>query len=361
MTKLFSLCALGVAFALPASAQQISELLPGERVAMPSINNPLGQLGDFANVDALPTFPSRFPTGLPNLTRSINLNAPTLPTLRMPGLGTNTFGLELPSLSLRSPGASFRFDGLNPFGGVNFSPRLPSFNVGMPNFSPTSVLNSVPNFSNVGTLMGGAGLFGSRKGKHTSTSLPFLDTRNAGDLAYKIEAVKICEAALKELKDCPDNSVGGFKMMPFLYKLIKSVSSRQKGMVNGMLVLIVVPYVAALAASFGTSPTVAMDATFPAAKRGITTVIEQTLKKYGRIGAGTNIQNYASQLSQGVSHLASIPGQAGNLAGQAQGALNTATNLPGTASSLIGQNIGGTGFSSAGSTSRLGQFLPPLR
>ena len=159
-------------------------------------------------------------------------------------------------------------------------------------------------------LLEGGGLGGltQRRGHHTSTSLPFLDTRSQQDLAFKLEAVKISEAALKELRQAPGGAAGGFQMMKFLSKLVKQVSSRQKGLVNSMLVLVTVPYFATLASTWWMGPNTAMDITWPGAKQGISSMIEQVLKRYGRIGAGTNLQNYAGQLAQS----ATLPG-AGSL------------------------------------------------
>ncbi|MCA8921773.1 MAG: hypothetical protein KDD82_08185 [Planctomycetes bacterium] len=160
-------------------------------------------------------------------------------------------------------------------------------------------------------LLEGGGLGGltQRRGHHTSTSLPFLDTRSQQDLAFKLEAVKISEAALAELRQAPDGAAGGFHMMKFLdNKLMRQVSSRQKGLVNSMLVLVTVPYFATLASTWWMGPNTAMDITWPGAKQGISSMIEQVLKRYGRIGAGTNLQNYAGQLAQS----ATLPG-AGSL------------------------------------------------
>ncbi|MEZ6187667.1 MAG: hypothetical protein R3F62_21985 [Planctomycetota bacterium] len=240
---------------------------------------------------------------------------------------------------------SLRLGGLNPFGGTGFSSAIPTFDVGLPNLSSIPGINgNVSLGSAASTLSNGAGLFGNKEGRHTSTTLPFLDTSNAEDLTYKIEAVKIAEAALKEMQSAPSGAAGGFKMMKFLYKLIKSVGSRQKGLVNSMLVLITVPYFATLAASWWMGPTTAMDITWPGAKQGITTVIEQVLKKYGRIGALTDIGSYATQLTSLPGQLTSLPGQLSNLPGQLGSQLGN-----------VGSNLGNLG-SQLGSVGSLGDL-----
>ncbi|MCA8921772.1 MAG: hypothetical protein KDD82_08180 [Planctomycetes bacterium] len=366
MNKLIVACVLGV-LCVPAAQAGLSSKKKKRIIARQKQLNAEWQqrFTSFVNVDAVPTFPSTA-SGLPSL-------------------GSNGFGLEVPSVSLPSPAASLRLPGLSPFGGTSFGSTLPGFNVGLPNLSPTSVMSGIPNLPSVGSLSGGAGLFGSKKGHHTSTSLPFLDTRDAGDLTYKIEAVKIAEAALKELKNSAPNSAGGFQMMKFLAKLIKSVGQRQKGLVGGMLVLITVPYFATLAASWWMGPTTAMDITWPGAKQGITTVIEQVLKKYGRIGGAMDIGSYATQLTQGVSHLASLPGQISSLPGQISSLPGQVSSLPGQISSLpgsVGSQLGGqlstvgNGLGNLGSGlgnvpgingnvnlggQRLTQVIPPLR
>ncbi|MCA8924962.1 MAG: hypothetical protein KDD82_24340 [Planctomycetes bacterium] len=188
--------------------------------------------------------------------------------------------------------------------------------------------------------VGGGSVFGQRRGRHTSTSLPFLDTRDVGDLTYKIEAVKIVEAALKELQRSPDNSLGGFQMMKFLRKLIGRVSSRQKGLVNSMLVLISVPYLATLSSTWWMGPTTAMDITWPGAKRGVGYMIEQVLKRYGRIGMGMNLQSYASQLVQGGG-LAELAGGAGLSAGGALSQLDVRLGDAGRSTGELLGNVAG--------------------
>ena len=216
----------------------------------------------FAQVDALPSYPRRTPV--------LRLAPPTAP--RLPAIGRNGFGLEVPSPRLPSLGESVRLGGPGTFGVPTLNPSLPRFDVNVSRFNPRSVLS--------GGLGGiSRGLFGEKKGRHSSLSLPFLDSRNAGDLTHKIEAVKIAEHVLRNLNDAPPGAAGGFKMMKFLYKLIKRVSRSQKGTVTKLLVLITVPYAATLAVSFWMGPTTAMDLTWPGAKKGIVKVLETILKK----------------------------------------------------------------------------------
>lgn len=251
----------------------------------------------FAQVDALPSFPRRTP--------SLRASIPS----GVPAIGRNGFGFEVPSPRLPSLGESVRLGGPGTFGVPTLNPTLPRFDVNVSRFDPRSVLS--------GGLGGiSRGLFGEKKGRHSSLSLPFLDSRNAGDLTHKIEAVKIAEHVLRKLNDAPPGAAGGFTMMKFLYKLIKRVSRSQKGTVTKLLVLITVPYAATLAISFWMGPTTAMDLTWPGAKKGIVKVLETILKKYGRIGGAANIQSYANQLRQGVSHLDNLPGQVSRFPGR---------------------------------------------
>ncbi|MCA8921771.1 MAG: hypothetical protein KDD82_08175, partial [Planctomycetes bacterium] len=298
MNKAIAGCVLGVC-CLAAQAQELEEAQPrtrsGATVARQAELDAEAQrrFGVFANVDALPTYPTR----RSSLGAPARLAPPSLPSPSLPAVGRNGFGLELPSPALRSPGASLRLSAPSPFGGPSFSSTLPGFGVATPAFDPNAALGQLPSLPSLGGLPGASGLFGSKRGRHSSMSLPFLDSKSAGDLTYKIEAVKIAETALKELNGAPPGAAGGFKMMKFLYKLIKRVRPRQKGMVVKLLVLITVPYFATLAVSWFTGLTTAMDLTWPGAKKGIVKVLELILKKYGRIGGAANIQSYAAQLS----------------------------------------------------------------
>jgi len=136
------------------------------------------------------------------------------------------------------------------------------------------------------------GQFSERRGEHTSTSLPFYVASTADDLGFALESVKISEAALKELRSSGGGAAGGFKMMKFLQGLMGKVSQRQKGLVNGMLILVSVPYFATLASAWWMGPNTAMDMTWPMAKEGIAGMIEQVLKRFGKIGMGTSLDSF---------------------------------------------------------------------
>ena len=136
------------------------------------------------------------------------------------------------------------------------------------------------------------GQFSERRGEHTSTSLPFYVASTADDLGFALESVKISEAALKELRSSGGGAAGGFQMMSFLQDLLGKVSQRQKGLVNGMLILVSVPYFATLASAWWMGPNTAMDMTWPMAKEGIAGMIEQVLKRFGKIGMGTSLDSF---------------------------------------------------------------------
>ncbi|MEZ6187665.1 MAG: hypothetical protein R3F62_21975 [Planctomycetota bacterium] len=193
---------------------------------------------------------------------------------------------------------------------------------------------------------------GEREGDHTSTTLPFLDTTDMEDLAYKLETVKVAEAALKELKSSGGGAAGGFKMMKFLNKLMKKVSSRQKNLVNSMLMLVSVPYFSTLASSWWMGPTTAMNITWPGAQQGIGSMIEQVLKKFGRIGMGMNIQDYASQLVSGQAGM-DLSGGLGGLTGGGLGGLGQLNEGLGQA----GLSLGDAGKSVGEITGKLGGNL----
>lgn len=157
-------------------------------------------------------------------------------------------------------------------------------------FSNFGVQNSeIPAFR---LLSEARGVFSERRGEHTSTSLPFYVASTAEDLGFALESVKISEAALKELRSSGGGAAGGFQMMKFLQKLLGQVSQRQKGLVNGMLILVSVPYFATLASAWWMGPNTAMDLTWPMAKEGIAGMIEQVLKRFGKIGMGTSLDSF---------------------------------------------------------------------
>ncbi|MEZ6187668.1 MAG: hypothetical protein R3F62_21990 [Planctomycetota bacterium] len=288
-TGLFVLCASG-AFAQGEVARVVEDQV--------RLNQAWQQrFVPFASPDSLPTFAPR----LPSLQRTVQLQAPSLPSVNLPSLGTNAFGLQLPSPNLRSPAASLRLDGLNPFGGSSFSTSLPQFGVGglggglsgvttgvntlsnLQNLNAGSVLGMIPGAGRAIGSVTGRSLFGNqREGEHSSPSLPFLDSSDAENLTYKIEAVKIIEHTLKKLKDSAPGAAGGFQMMGFLFKLVQRVAKRQKGMVAAILVLVTVPYAATLATTWMSGPTTAMEIIWPMAKKAIVALGMKLLKKLGR-------------------------------------------------------------------------------